>query len=115
MVLQASLRIAVAKAHAKNLMAAAARDKGTGDYGKHDAVLAANFTAEMAAMNRLPVTSAPTQNEIKEVAVLYATEWATATEPKPRPSKTYQARLKDGSMPLTVAEKLQAKVCISIT
>ena len=99
------------KAHDANLMAAAGRDKHTGYTGKHDAALVAKYTAEVAAMNRLQVTSAATKIEIKDVVLRCAAAWAKPGERKARPSKTYVDRLKNGTMPLTVAEKLLAKVC----
>ena len=108
-------KMALAKAHTENVVAATARDKSKTDTGDHDATLAANFNAELAEMNRMPVTSAAVKTEIKEAVVLCAAKWATESQKKPRPSKTYQARIQDGSMPLTVAEKLLAKVCKPIT
>ena len=99
------------KAHDANVTAAAARDKHTESTGKHDAALAAKYTAEVAAMNRLQVTSAATKTELKNVVLRCAAAWAKPGEPKVRPSKTYEDRLKNGTMPLTEAEKLLAKVC----
>ena len=94
-----------------NVEAAHARDKKTTTQGQHADALLATYKASVATSSRLPLTSPEQKMDIGAAVAVVSAAWATKLDKsKQKPAKSYEARIKEGSMPLTVAEKLLRKV-----